>query len=155
MLLNFRFSYLLSPKYIWHNVFSNPLRVRCITLGISWHSHSVMVCQPISLNSIRRFKSLSWFRLIFSCQNKVFVLGSTKYLQFWCPCQKHPLMKMAVRYFLRTMSGEPGSFFTLSLYLNPRENKNLRTRSSGFVSLLLILCMHFRRCCGFILSAIL
>ena len=125
-----------------------------MTFGFSWHSHSVMVCQPKSRSSMRRLRSRSRFLRILFSQNGVLVLGSTKYLQTWCPCQKQPLMKMAVLYFLRTISGEPGSFFTLSLYLNPRENRNLRTRSSGLVSLLLMLCMHFRRCWGFILSAI-
>lgn len=122
--------------------------------GTDWQVNRFTVCHPISRNSILRFRSLSWLRLIFSCQKAVFVLGKTKYLHSSCPCQKHPLMKITVLYFFRTISGDPGNFFTLSLYLNPRENRNLRTRSSGLVSLLLMLCIHFLRCCGFILSAI-
>lgn len=81
-------------------------------------------------------------------------IGRTKYLHSSCPCQKHPLNKITVRYFFRTISGDLGNFFTLSLYLNPCKNRNLRTRSSGLVPLLLMLCIHFLLCCRFNLSAI-
>ena len=55
-------------------------------------------------------------------------------------------------YFVRTMSGEPGSLFTLSLKRKPREKRYLRTMSSGLVFLLFMRCMHMCRCCGVSLS---
>ena len=36
-------------------------------------------------------------------------------------------------YLDKTISGEPGNFFTFTLYLKPCENKNFLTICSGFV----------------------
>lgn len=82
--------------------------------------------------------SLKTFLSIFAFHHSVLVFGNLKYLQFSCPCQKQPLIKITVLYFDRTISGLPGNFLSCNLYLNPFANKNLRISISGFVSLLLI-----------------
>ena len=62
-----------------------------------------------------------------------------------CPCQKQPFTKITVRYLVKTISGFPGSFLTLIRYLKPLENKNLRTKTSGFVLQPWILAMILER----------
>ena len=52
---------------------------------------------------------------IFSFQNSVFVAGNADFLQFSCPCQKHPLTNIIVLYLGKTISGFPGNFFTFFL----------------------------------------
>jgi len=51
-----------------------------------------------------------------------------------CPCQKHPLTWIAVRYFGRTISRRPGRSRTCSRNLNPSLNSTFLTSISGFVS---------------------
>lgn len=103
-------------------------------------------CHPIEASFFWTSMSRSWLRVIFACQKSVRDFGITKYLQPSCPCQKHPFTKMQVRYFLNTMSGFPGSRGWLSLYLNPRLHRYLRTIISGFVFFARIAAMLLWRC---------
>lgn len=98
----------------------------------------VMTFQPRILRRLIFFSSLSLFFPIFSFHHSLLVSGTLKYLHPSWPCQKQPWTKMTVLYFGSTISGFPGRFLTCKRYRNPLENKNLRTKSSGFVSLLLI-----------------
>ena len=69
---------------------------------------------------------------IFFLQKSIFEDGNFPFLQL-CPCQKHPFINITVLYLGKTISGLPGNVLTLIRYQNPFENKNLRTKISGFV----------------------
>lgn len=92
--------------------------------------------------------------LILVCQNSRLVSGIVAYLQFWWPCQKQPLIKMAVLYFGRTMSGLPGISFRCNRKRKPCANKKRRTKTSGLVFLLLMCDMQRLRCSSESTSAI-
>lgn len=65
-----------------------------------------------------------------------------------CRCQKQPWMKIATRYFGKTISGFPGRSFLCNLYLYPFAHSHLRTIISGRVSFPRILDMLKLRCSG-------
>ena len=73
------------------------------------HSQISKYLIPIFVSSAYTFLSRSTFVSNFFCQNSTLVLGVYAYLHSLCRCQKHPLTKMAVRYFERYISGHPGS----------------------------------------------
>lgn len=114
------------------------LNVSSILFFFSSHSHTVITFQPACLSKVLFRISLSLFPLIFSVQNSVLVLGITKYLQSWCPCQKQPFTKIMVLYFFSTISGLPGSFRSFILYLKPSLKSSFLSSISGLASLLLI-----------------
>lgn len=116
------------------------------SLGFSWHCHISITFQPRRRSSEYVALSRSILRDILVNQNSRLVSGTVAYLQFWCPCQKQPLINMTVLYFGRTMSGFPGKSFRWSLNLKPDANKNRLTKTSGLVFLLRICDIHLRRC---------
>ena len=125
--------------------------MRCLSVSsmcffFSSHSHTVITFHPAPFSWDRFLTSLSLFPLILSLQNSVLVFGITKYLQSWWPCQKQPFTKIAVLYFFSTISGFPGSFLTLILYLKPFLKSNFLRSISGLVSLPLICCILYFRC---------
>lgn len=93
----------------------------------SSHCHTTITFQPSRSSNPMFLLSRSILVLILFSQNSLFVEGSLAYLQLSCPCQKQPCTKIAVRYFGRTISGRPGYRGSLTRYLNPFENKYLRT----------------------------
>ena len=140
-----------------------------LALGFSSHSQTTMLCQPISASFCCSCLSRSLFRLILFTQNSRFVFGILQQAEFstsslillpssvcgkatLCPCQKQPLMKMQVLYFLSTRSGCPGSRLSFSLYRNPLLHKPFRTIISGFVSFERMEAIQSCLCCGESLS---
>ena len=103
------------------------------------HSQTTKTVNPSSFNIFWFFASLALFLIIFSDQYEVFDFGVDEYLQFSCPCQKHPLTSTISLYLWMTMSGLPGSFLECSLYLIPDWNSFLLTTISGLVFFDLIL----------------
>ena len=113
--------------------------------AFSSHCQTVITLYPISLSFWIFPLSLIMFLDIFSLQNSVLVAGNVAFLQFSCPCQKHPLTNIIVLYFGKTISGFPGKSFTFFLNLNPLENKYFLTKISVLVSLPEILDMMEER----------
>ena len=99
------------------------------------HNQIIITFQPSPLNFPMFFRSRTIVSDIFFFQKSLFVSGSLEALQFSWPCQKQPCTNIIVWYFGRMMSGFPGYLLSFIRYLKPFENKNLRTRISGFVSL--------------------
>ena len=146
-------------------------KVCSLYFGFNSHSHTVMQCQPIEASFRCSSLSRSLFLRIFATQKSLFVFGILQHSLFitssirhlpsdicgkatLCPCQKHPLMKMQVLYFLNTKSGCPGNRLSFNLYRNPRFHNPFRTIISGFVSFEWIAAMFLCRCCGVSLSDI-
>lgn len=123
------------------------LNVCSLAIGFNSHSHTVMQCHPIFASFFCSSLSRSLFRLIFFSQKSVFVLGSRKYLQPSCPCQKQPLTNTHVRYLRNTISGWPGKRGLFSRYRNPCFQRYLRTSISGFVFAERIEAIFLCRCC--------
>ena len=105
----------LSCNHIWFSVNAIESNVCSMTFGFSSHSQTVMQCHPISANLRCSSLSRSLFLRIFATQNSWFVLGILQQAELpivlestRCPCQKQPLMKIQVLYFLKTKSGCPG-----------------------------------------------
>lgn len=118
------------------------LAQRMTTLSISRsdcpliaHSHIVQILHPALIRPARTARSRLRFPFILSFQNVFRVAGHLNRRHPW-PCQKHPCTKTTARYFGRTRSGLPGSFFTCSRYRYPLVNRPLLITSSGFVFLL-------------------
>ena len=135
--------------------------------GFNSHSHIVMQCQPIAANLCCSSLSRSLFLRILFTQNSLFVFGILQHDELSiinsplsifnsisCPCQKHPLIKMHVLYFLSTKSGCPGSRLWFSLYLNPLFHSPLLTIISGLVFFEWIAAMLACRCWNVSLSMI-
>jgi len=116
------------------------------TAAFNSHSQTTNTFHPACLSFTMASTSLSMFLLILFIHHSFLVLGTTKYRQFEWPCQKHPLMNMAVLYLGSKMSGFPGKFLMCRRYLKPSLKRNFRTISSGLVSLPLILLMLKDRC---------
>ncbi len=109
--------------------------------GFKVHSKICRTFHPSFFSNSMFLVSFALVLFIFSSHHLVLVFGTTKYLQFSCPCQKHPFTKITVLYFGKTMSGFPGSFLQCSRYLKPFACRNFLTSISGFVSAPLILLM--------------
>lgn len=105
------FAPLFSRKILFR-VCSRACRVVSRFFGRSSHPQMIIVCQPRWRSWMRFSMSRCLLRSIFFSQNVVLLLGNTKYLQPSWPCQKQPLMKMAVLYLRSTMSGVPGRRLT-------------------------------------------
>src|ERR1035437_2429234 len=73
------------------------------------HSHKLIIFQPSFFSALAAFASLAMLPFILFNHQLVLVFGTTKYLQFVCPCQKHPCTKITVLYFGKTISGCPAS----------------------------------------------
>lgn len=117
------------------------------------HSQTTITFHP-SFCSLAIFSlSRLWLYVILSFQKSVFVLGMLDFLQFSCPCQKHPFTNMAVLNLGRTISGCPYRFFTLILYLNPSLNNSFLTFISGLVLLEWMFDIQRCRCSEVIKSA--
>ena len=114
------------------------LSVSSTFLGFNSQVQIVITRQPKVWSSVSACKSRVWVFVIFCRHHSVLVLGSTKYLQPLCPCQKQPFTNITVLYFGRTISGFPGRFFRCKRYRNPLANKNFRIPISGLVSFPLI-----------------
>lgn len=99
------------------------------------HCHIIITFQPSFTSKSEFLASRDLLFDIFSFQKSVFEDGNFPFLQL-CPCQKHPFTNIIILYLGKTISGLPGNVLTLIRYLNPFENKNLRTKISGLVSLL-------------------
>ena len=112
-------SYLISLPLIFKIRF---LMVSAILSFFNSHSQTVITFQPRCFNSSFYIISLSLVLLILFIQKSVLVFGSTKYLHPSCPCQKHPLTKIIVLYFLKIISGFPGSFLLFKEYRKPSLN---------------------------------
>src|ERR1035437_3789086 len=112
-----------------------------ILFGLSEHSHKLIIFQPSFFSALAAFASLAMLPFIFLSHHSVLVLGTTKYLQFLCPCQKQPCTKITVLYFGRTISGLPGRLLSWSLKRNPLACKNFLTSIAGFVFLPLMRLM--------------
>ncbi len=121
--------------------FSSAASVDSRREGFNLHSHMVMIFHPSFFNALTALASLALLVLILFSHHSVLVLGTTKYRQFLCPCQKQPWIKMTVLYLGKTRSGFPGSVASCSLYRKPCACRNFRTSSSGLVSLPLIRLM--------------
>lgn len=76
--------------------------------GFRLHSQMVIIFQPSFFNAFKALVSLAMLPFILLSHQSVLVLGTTKYLQSLCPCQKQPLTKITVLYFGKTISGLPG-----------------------------------------------
>ena len=130
---------------LWSSV-SRFWSVISLVFGLSWHCQISITFHP---NSARReyvILSRSTFPEILDSQNSRFVSGIVAYLQPGWPCQKQPLIKMAVLYFGRTMSGFPVKSLRCSRNRKLFANKKRRTKTSGLVSLLRMCDIHLRRC---------
>jgi len=149
---------LLAPwscNHIWFTVNAIESNVCSLCLGFNSHSQTVMQCQPISASLRCSSLSRSLFLRIFATQKSWFVVGILQQTELsivlestrW-PCQKHPLIKMQVRYLRNTKSGCPGRRLWFKRYLKPRFHNPRRTIISGFVFLLWIAAMFLCRCCG-------
>lgn len=102
---------------------------------LSPHSQITITRQPSAVNFSRLFKSRARFAANFDCQKSDRVVGLAESRQPGCLCQKQPLTNTQVRYFGKTMSGEPGSLRSFSTYLRPARCSTFRTMISGLVSL--------------------
>src|SRR5205085_11974828 len=78
------------------------------------HSQRLIIFQPSLFKAFATFLSLLMLEFILFSHQSVLVLGTTKYLQPSCPCQKQPCTKITVLYFGKTISGFPGKSFTCS-----------------------------------------
>lgn len=90
-------------------------KVSSLLSFFSSHSHIVMTFHPSDINFLVFKASRSMFLFILSTQNFVFDFGITKYRHWLWPCQKQPLIKIAVLYFGRTISGVPGNLLSFFL----------------------------------------
>jgi hypothetical protein len=117
------------PKFLiaWHSQSRSGFR------GLRLHSQISMTRQPllVSFCMLRVSRSTVWRNL--SAQNSVRVAGTVANLQPMWRCQKQPCTNMHVLYLARTISGQPGRFFTWILNLNPLRCRNRRTFNSGIV----------------------
>ena len=130
-----------SFNQIWFRVNAKESNVCSFFLEVSSHSHTVMQCQPMAARSCSSSISRSLFLLIFAIQKSRLALGSLQHLVLsilsiliWCPCQKHPLTKIHVRYLRNTKSGCPGNRLWFNRNLKPLFHNPRRTIISGFVS---------------------
>ena len=131
---------------MWFSVKAREASVLSLLFGFSSHSQTTMTCQPIAASFFCSSLSRSLFLWIFFSQKSVFVFGIRKYLHPSCPCQKHPLTKIQVRYLRSTRSGWPGRRGLFKRYRKPSFHKYLRTSTSGFVSFERIAAMFLCRC---------
>lgn len=99
---------------------------------LSWHCHITRTFHPILSSSIKFSVSRALFRCNFGYQKFLLDSGGAPLLQS-CMCQKQPCTKMAFFLPAKTISGEPGSDFTCSLYLYPMAKINFLTFISGVV----------------------
>ena len=133
-----------SSSHILFRVNTSDFNVASRFCGFSSHSQMVIERHPISTSFFCSSISRSWFLCIFATQKSLFVWGMMQHPL--CPCQKHPLTKIHVRYFFSTKSGCPGSLGEFSRYRNPRLHNPLRTIISGFVSFEWIAAIFLCRC---------
>src|SRR6266487_1552113 len=94
------------------NFFRREESVFSKVVGLNSHSQRIIILQPSFCKACKAFASLALLEFILVSHHSVLVLGTTKYLQFPCPCQKQPCIKITVLYFGKTISGLPGKFFT-------------------------------------------
>jgi hypothetical protein len=85
-----------------------------IFAGLRLHSHRLIIFQPSFFNAVTAFASLAILPFILFSHHSVLVLGTTKYLQFLCPCQKQPCTNIMVLYFGKTISGLPVIFYRVA-----------------------------------------
>ena len=90
---------------IQDNFFNKEERAFSIFADFKWHSQRWIIRQPCFFKAFMAFISLAMLEFILLSHQSVLVLGTTKYLQFLCPCQKQPWIKMTVLYFGKTTSG--------------------------------------------------
>src|SRR5690606_36232479 len=90
-------------------------RTSITSRSINSHSHTIATRNPKRRNSLHLRASRLRLARSFSDQKSDRVTGTREnapplvLLQFLCPCQKHPLTKMAQLLDRLLMSGEPGS----------------------------------------------
>ena len=90
--------------------------------------------QPRARNASSLSRSRATFRLNFSDQKPILVLGSQANRQPSCLCQKQPCTNTTDRYLGNTRSGRPGRSFRCGRKRNPRRCAVRRTTTSGTVS---------------------
>lgn len=101
----------------------------------SAQSQTVTTFQPWLTSAAVQVASLDLFAPSFLTQKERRLLGIRKNLQSGCACQKHPLMKTAVRHLASTRSGLPGRSRRCSRKRSPAANRAERTSFSGRVFL--------------------
>ena len=101
---------------------------------VSRQDQTIMGFHSISLSAEVAARSRCTFFFIFCSQNSLFWTGSLP-RGHECPCQKQPCTNTAVRYFGKTMSGEPGRSLRCSRKRKPSLCNRDLTMSSARVFL--------------------
>ena len=120
------------------NTNNNSSNVFVLSFLIS-HSQTIITYHPDSSNSFIFCLSRIIVLFIFWSHHSVLVFGTTKYLHFECPCQKHPLIKITVLSLGKTISGFPGEYYGQSAPPNtlqiapPITLQTAPLKESGFV----------------------
>src|SRR5258705_6563752 len=70
--------------------FNNAVNAFSTFADFKSHSQRLIIRQPSFLNALTVFVSLAMLEFILFSHHSVLVLGTTKYLQSLCPCQKQP-----------------------------------------------------------------
>ena len=98
-----------------------------------WHCQTTDTLQPAFRKRRRSCASRLMFPSIFLFQNVLFVCGLVAREHAACPCQKHPLTKMSLRYPRITRSGLPGIAGTLPRKRQCKRLRHFLTMRSGDV----------------------
>ena len=106
--------------------------VRSVIL-LARHPQTVSTVHPPLRRARRTLSSRFLFAAILSDQNFLLVVGSFARRHPLCPCQKHPLTKMATWFSGIVMSGVPGNCRSCRLKRMPFCRRNLPTCLSGSV----------------------
>lgn len=123
---------------------------RCLLMSSSQKRRTV---QPSSFSCLLTSWSRSMFLRILASQYS-WLVATGFFVSKFLPCQKEESQKIAVLYFVRTISGFPGRSLKFFRYRIPSCHNAFRRRSSMDVSLDRMCCMFFRRCSGVISSMV-
>lgn len=121
---------------IKHVILSNLIFRSARRSFLTAHSHTMIILQPVFFSFLKFCRSRSLFVVNFCFHQAERVTGIPENSQP-CRCQKQPLKKIAVLYFLRVKSGLPGRFLECRLYRKPNANNRFLIAISSFVFLLL------------------
>lgn len=99
--------------------------------------------QSISSSKASFLRSLAMFSSIFSIQYSRLAFSRDFRVAQSYPCQNSPSTKMASRYFVITISGEPGSLLSLRRYRYPECHSALANMASALPRLRWTLDIRF------------